>query len=90
MFANLPLTKASATADSDSRGRETDSVHQNMAGMGTDKGRICSPFYNLPEFPFPAGIKVYLLSEDNKTRKVLVLLLLPGHGIKFKDTMITL
>lgn len=48
MFANLPLTKASATADSDSRGRETDSVHQNMAGMGTDKGRICSPFYNLP------------------------------------------
>lgn len=41
------------------------------------------------EFPFPAGIKVYLLSEDNKTREVLVLLLLPGHGIKFKDTKIT-
>lgn len=41
---------------------------------------------HVSEFPFPAGIKVYLLSEDNTTRKVLVLLLLPGHGIKFKDT----
>lgn len=40
------------------------------------------------EFPFPAGKKVYLLSEDNKAG--LVLLLLPGHGIKFKDTKITL
>lgn len=40
------------------------------------------------EFPFPAGVKVYLLSGDNKT--VLVLLLWPGRGVKFKGTKITL
>lgn len=39
------------------------------------------------EFPFPARIKAYLLSEDNKT---VLVLLLPGLRIKFKDTKITL
>lgn len=39
------------------------------------------------EFPFPARIKVHLLSEDNKT---VLVLLLPGHWIKFRDTKITL